>query len=913
MRSKLLLHIETKFRSPVLGVNLVQRNALMQRLDTLLGVKLGIICAPAGFGKSTILGQWVQDLKGRDIGVGWLSLDGADDDLSRFLDYLLAALNRVDERLAREVPTLLRSSPIPPVDSILTTLVNDLSRRNRDIVLVLDDCHFLTSPEIVNFLDTFLTYAPQTFHLVLATRGQVPLKVANMRVKGQMVRLDDASLRFSLAESEVFLNHVHALGLETADIISLHHRTEGWVAGLQLASLSLSERSDRTSFIKEFSGTDRDIANFLVNDVLERLPKVTLEFLLKTSVLDRICVPLAEAVAGQADSRKLLSEIEASNLFLIPLDRDRTWYRYHRLFADLLRSLLQKQFGAAVSGFHQKAATWLSENGLTSDAVQHALSAGDTEFAATLVETCCMPLIQQSHITRVREWLNSLPEELIGNRPRLQLARVWIQFHMSLPLPAAKILKSARESIRAAERQGLVSDSEREILNAEFYTLTAGIISAADRSTTAARLARRWLAQMPDAQYFAKGTLGNVLGFSLFSLGKLDEARLACLVARDSHEMANSILGVVYSELILGLTDQSAGNLMGAHDHFSRAINRARASLGAGSYAEAMVGVFEAELHYERDDLVGAETLLQQHRQVIEECGLVVHEMACKLNLAKLASSKGDDDEALTILEAAERQGIKTRYRRLFASALHERVRLLLLRGDIQAARLALKSRGIDETNTGDTTPMRLATEPEHMALARLLIAEGRPELAMRILDRLSDRLRHDGRMQRLASVRALSAVAAFQSGDALSALAAVVDSVSICAPQGAVRSLIDEGSQFQEVVEFCRGRIPSWSTNSEVGAFVEKITASRQPRSAKSINPQLHRRLPQFSTREADVVRLLSSGRSNRDLAQALAMAPDTVKWHLKNIFGKLNVSNRTQAVLRLQELGMGAVGREI
>ena len=905
-----MLLIETKFRSPVLGVNLVQRNALMQRLDALFGVKLGIICAPAGFGKSTILGQWVQNLKSRDIAVGWLSLDEADDDISRFLDYLLTALNRVDESLAKDVPALLRSSPVLPVDFVLTTLVNDLSRRNREVVLVLDDCHLLTSPEIVNFLDTFLTYAPQTFHLVIATREQVPLKVANMRVKGQMVRLDDATLRFSLAESEVFLNYVHGLGLENADIVSLHHRTEGWVAGLQLASLSLSERLDRASFIREFSGTDRDIANFLVNDVLKRLPKATLDFLLKTSVLDRICAPLAEAVTGHPDSKRILSDIEASNLFLIPLDRDRTWYRYHRLFADLLRSLLQSQFGATVSGLHQKAAAWLSENGLTSDAVQHALSAGDTEFAAALVESCCMPLIQQSHITRVREWLNSLPEELINKRPRLQLAKVWIQFHMSMPLPAAKILKSARESIRVAELQGQISASEREILTAEFYALTAGIISAADRSATAAKLARSWLAQMPDAQSFAKGTLGNVLGFSLFSLGNLEEARLACLGARDSHEMANSILGVVYSELILGLTDQSAGDLKRAHDHFARAIKRARASLGAGSYAEAMVGVFEAELHYEWDDLTGAETLLQQHRQVIEECGLVVHEMACKLNLAKLAASKGNDDEALIILEAAERQGIKTRYRRLFASALDERVRLLLQRGDVLAARLALKSRGIDEANITDNTATRLATEPEHMAMARLLTAEGRPELAMRILDRLANRLRLDGRMQRLAKVRALSAVAAFQSGDALSALAAVVDAVSICAPQGAVRSLVDEGSQFQDVVEFCRSRIPTWSANSEVGAFVDRITAVRQPHSLKSRTPQLYRRIPQFSTREADVVRLLSGGQSNRDVAQALKMAPDTVKWHLKNIFGKLNVSNRTQAVLRLQELGMGSSG---
>ncbi len=900
--------IETKLRPPELRAGLIEREALLRQLDGALEAKLTIVSAPAGFGKSTLLGQWARQQEHLAAAPGWLSLDSADNDLGRFLEYLTAALRRADPTVARDIPALLHSSPVLPVDSILTSLVNDLSASARHRILILDDCNVLTEPSIARFLDALLTYAPPTFHLMLATRGQMPLKIGNMRVRGQMIHIDDTHLRFSLAETAEFLNRRGGLGLPESDIVTLQHRTEGWIAGLQLAALSLAGRADRASFIRSFSGTDRDIADFLVHDVLARLPEETIEFLLKTSILDRLNAFLAEAVTGLTDAGARLAGIEEANLFLTPLDRDRNWYRYHHLFAELLRSLLSQRPEFDVAGLHRKAARWLTEKGETSEAVQHALLAGDPELAADLVESCCMPLIQQSHIARVREWLNSLPADLIRRRPRLQLAQVWVLFHMSQALPAAAILKAARANIQKAERAGELKPQARLELRAELYALTAGVISAADRSATAARLATKWLGQFPEGQHFSKGTLGNVLGFCHYSLGDLEEARLACMRARDSHALAASVFGIVYSDLILGLAEQAAGKLRKAHEYFQRAIREARNILGPGSYAEAMVGVFEVDLHYEWDDIAGAERLLQQHRQVIEECGLIVHEMACKLNVARLAASHGRDDEALAVLEAAERQGLRTRYRRLFACALHERVRLLLGRGDVQSARLALKNRGIEEISA-EAGKWRPAQEPEQMALARVLLAEGRPEAALRILDRLAERLRRDGRLQRLAQVRAIAAVAAHGAGDALSALAAVVDAVSLSAPEGALRGLRDEGQAFLDVVAFARQRIPSWKTNSETGAFVAQLLAGSQ-RPAAGVAATRLVPMPQFSSREADVARLLSSGQTNREVARTLAMAPDTVKWHLKNIFGKLSVSNRTQAVLRLQELGVTPEG---
>ena len=905
--------IETKLQAPSMRSTLVERTELMAELDAVMESRIAVVAAPAGFGKSTLIGQWVKARQAEGLAVGWLSIDSQDDDLSRFLSYLVAAINRADPAIGDDLLALMHSSPVVPFDTVMTGLANSLAARKGHLILVLDDCHLLHNSEICRFLDGFVAYAPSTFHLVLATRGHVPLKVANMRVRGHLIRLDDTNLRFSLGETENFLNGAMALGLSSEDIVFLQHRTEGWIAGLQLASLSLHRDEGRAEFIRRFSGTDRDVADFLMQDVLARLPDNVLSFLLQTSILERFNANLANSVTSGSDAAAMIDHIEASNLFLISLDRDREWYRYHHLFSDLLRALLARQYPDKLPGLHRLAAKCLSEAGLTPDAVQHALAAGDTDLAANLVEQCCMPLIMQSHITRVSEWLSSLPDEIISQRPRLQLAQVWILFHMSRAKEAAAVLRKARDSISALEKNGQLSEGDRTELKAELYALTAGVISAADRSELAARLARRWLPEISESQHFCKGTLGNVLGFCYLSLGNLEDARIVCLKARDSHQQVNSVFGVVYSDLILGLTEKAAGNLKIAYQHFSRATRHARTELGKGSYAEAMVGIFEVEILYEWNEIDAAQKLLLQHRQIIEECGLVVHEMTCKLHVARLAAAANRHDEALSVLERAERQGLQTRYRRLFAIAIHERVRLLLLRGDVHAARFILKARGIDEAWLASPVAQRPASEPEHVAFARVLIADGHPEQALRILAPVADRIRKDGRFRRLAQVRTMMAIAAFRSGDGLAALDAIADAISMSAPGGALRSLMDEGHALQEVLQLGLKRIPSFQPNGPYHGFVNLLLDEEPAIQWEMPKPDGVRRPPQLSNRELEVARLLCSGRSNRDIGETLSMSTDTVKWHLKNIFGKLSVTNRTEAVLRLQHLGLNLSNRAV
>ena len=902
--------IETKLRPPVLKSDLVVRPRLIRQLDGALSARLAVLSAPPGFGKSTLLGQWIANLRERDAAVGWLARDRDDDEIGRFLTYLVAAIRRADPQIAQHVPALLQSSPVLPVDSVLTSIVNDLAHRSQPLFLVLDDCQFLSAPEICQFLDALLTYAPACLHLVVATRGSLPFGLAHMRVRGQLINLDDMQLRFSLEETESLFDAAELRDLPMADVVTLQHRTEGWVAGLQLAALSLEEPTGRADFIRDFSGSHRDVAEFLTQDVLARQSADLRDFLVQTSILSRISAPLADAMLGRNDSAAMLQMIESANLFLIPLDRERHWFRYHHLFAEFLQSRLGEKGSRKIEALHSRAADWLSANGFTSEAVSHALAAGDADRAAALVEDCAMPLIMASHLNTVRAWLSRLPPELIARRPHLQLAEVWIQFHMSRPQEAARTLKAAKQSIAAALADGKLAKEAQIALRAELCTLTAGVISAADRSRTAARLAEDWLETLPENKPFFKGTLSNIKAFCHFSLGDLDNARILSLKARDFHGLAQSIFGIVYSDLILGLAEKAAGNLSGAAQYFARAIATARRELGAGSYAEAMVAIFEVELLYEWSDLAGAERLLHTHRQIIEECGLVVHEMACKLHLARIAAARGRHDEAMAVLERAERLGIEKRYHRLTASALNDRVRLLLQRGDVQAARFALLARGIGKgggKRSDGLGPLTPATEPEYLAQARVLIASAKPDAALRLLDRVADNVRRDGRLRRLAQVRAVAAIASYQAGDALSALAAAVDAVSICAPQKALRTLVDEGLAMREVIEFARRRMPSWSGETPTGLFIDRLMEefAKPERTHAPISFNLRKGDPGFSPREIDVVQLLGVGQSNRDMAKSLGMAPDTVKWHLKNIFGKLGVANRTQAVLRLQEIG--------
>jgi LuxR family transcriptional regulator, maltose regulon positive regulatory protein len=900
--------VATKLRPPLLRPSLVERPRLLRGLDAAARGKLSLVSAPAGFGKTTLLLQWRERLRRGAVAVGWLNIDADDNDAGRFLSHLAGALSGADRRLGGKALALLRSSPVLPVDAALTALINEIAEFGRRVVLILDDYHLVKSARVHQAVETLIAYAPAQFHLALASRSAPPLAAARLRLQGLMVDLRDCDLRFSLEETTAFLNESHALDLSHGDIIRLQHRTEGWVAALQLASISLDRRVERTRFIQNFSGTDRDITDYLASDVLMRQPQALRDFLLKTSVLERMSADLCDHVAGLSNSAETLARIERGNLFLVALDEDRRWFRYHHLFADFLRSQLRRRGPGLEVELHRRAAAWFAASGAMGDAIHHALQAGDPAWAAEKLEALALDMVKQSHVTRLQEWLRKLPPEVVAARPRLLLSEVWATFHISRPLEAARALVQAKQALGHSMAAGRLSPAEQLLQQAELRMLTAGVVSAANRPGLARRMAARWRDDMPPDHPFLIGTLSNIYAFNSYLLADLPEAREASRRARASHEEARSIFGILYADIILALVEKAEGKLASAASILERARSAVREALGPGSYAEALGEVFLGEIRYEWGDLAGAARLLRGSYEAVGEAATVVHEVTYRFCLARLEAAEGRLDAALALLDEPTRMARYPRFRRSFAALAHERVRLVLQRGDLTAARVTLLGRGLDpdQMPTAPALDCTTLAEFDLMALARLWLAEGRRGEAEALLEGLAVKAAGQGRQRRAFTLRLLQSIGRLEGGAPASAVVRPLIAVlPLARREGFLRGILDEGAAARRLVDLAQSEAEAWPSRAalaEARPYLEKLAAAFTGRPAEP-GPEASALL---SRRELDVVRLLGRGHSNRRLAGELAMAPDTVKWHLKNIFGKLGVASRSQAILEAQRRGL-------
>ncbi|MDY0885538.1 LuxR C-terminal-related transcriptional regulator [Dongia soli] len=577
---------------------------------------------------------------------------------------------------------------------------------------------------------------------------------------------------------------------------------------------------------------------------------------------------------------------------------------------------MERRAIAEIPDLHRRAANWYEGKGDLMACINHLLLAGASNEAADKVEACAMALIGQSHVLQLSDWLRKIPYEITAHRPRLLLVHVWLWFHMNKPVEAAKMLRAARRAITAL--RDTVSPAQYALWQAEMRTLAAGVTSAADRSTRARRIAERWAPQLPEDQPFLHGTLMNIRSYCDYSLGDLEAAKQASATARRSHVRAQSVFGIVYADLLYGLAEKAAGNLRQAAQLFARAQDIAEEALGEGSYAAALVGIFQCELHYEWDDLDEAARLLSRHREIVEDSALVVHEVVGKLMYTRLEAAAGRIDSALGQLDRVEhRQASATRRTRLSFAVLHERVKLLLQRGDTVGARLALTAVGIDpdvftgSSSSGFCIP---TSDFDTLAVTRLLIAEKQYARATAVLCNLNARLDRQGRGRRLMQGRLLLAFCRQQDHDQQGAADAIAASLPAMAQQNVIRSVVDEGALAANLLALlnqgpARQRIAAaaGSDHEMVEQYLAKLAALLVP---ASINVDASQRSG-LSSRELEVLRLLSDGLSNRDLSRKLSISHDTVKWHLKNIFGKLGVDNRAQAILTAQRLRLVDIRR--
>ncbi|MBA4117142.1 MAG: tetratricopeptide repeat protein, partial [Rubrobacter sp.] len=695
----------------------------MERLNEGMHGRLTLICAPAGFGKTTLISEWVA---GCERPAAWLSLDEGDNDPTRFLTYLVAALRTIAADIGEGVLGALQSSRPPPTESILTTLLNEIATVEDDFVLVLDDYHVVDARPIDDALAFVVEHLPPRVHLVIATREDPHLPLARLRARGQLGELRAADLRFTPSEAGEFLEGVMGLSLSAEDIAALEDRTEGWIAGLQLAALSMRGREDVTGFIRAFAGDNRYVVDYLVEEVLQRQPERVRSFLLQTSILERLSGPLCDAVTGQEGSNALLEALERGNLFVVPLDDRRHWFRYHHLFADVLRARLMEEQPDRLTTLHRRASEWYERNGSPTDAIRHALAAEDFERAAGLVELAALEMLGSSQETLYR-WLMALPDEVVRARPVLSV-------YYAFALLGRGGFEAVDAHLRDAERwlDTSAETSERReapsvdmvVVDEVAFRSLPGTIAVA-RAYHAGALgdvfcaadhARRALELLPEDDHLWRGAAASLLGIAYWTLGDLEAAHRSFAEGVAHQQMAGHTRFQIAGTYILADIRVAQGRLHEAVRTYEQSLQLATEQ-GEPVWGTAHLYVGLSELHRERGDLEAAKQHLLRSKELDEHGGLPETRYRWYVAMARIKEAQGDLDAALDLLDEAERQYVES------PDPDVRPVAALKTRVWVAQGRLAEALGWTREQGLSAHDDLSYLREFEHITLARVLLA----------------------------------------------------------------------------------------------------------------------------------------------------------------------------------------------
>jgi LuxR family maltose regulon positive regulatory protein len=898
--------LTTKLYVPPPRPNLVSREHLVARLDegVRLGHKLTFVSAPAGFGKTTLVSAWAATC-GRPV--AWLSLDEGDNDPARFLAYLAATLRSIGVEVAEGTST-------EPVETYLTTLVNQIDTV-APFILVLDDYHFVTDQPVHDALAFLLDHLPENVHLVIATRADPPLPLARLRGRGQLTELRLADLRFNPDEAAEFLGKVTGLELAGDDVVALASRTEGWIAGLQMAALSLQGKEDASQFVAAFTGSNRYILDYLLEEVLRREPGYVQGFLLQTSILERLCGPLCEAVIGDwrlemdsaespissLKSQTILEYLESSNLFILPLDNERQWYRYHRLFADLLRQRLHRMHPDRVPGLHRRASGWLERNGLMAEAIDHALAAKDLERAADLVEQNAEATLMRGEVATFLRWVDALPEALVRARPALGVLYAWMLLWQGQSLKLIEsFLRDAEEgdegvSGRATALRGLI----------------AGLRGQTARTVELCRLA---LEQLSEEDRFVRPlALWLLRAIELAGSGGKVDMRALDDVLRMSQRAGNVMLSVMIAcnraEILMrrGRPHEAAATYRQAVELATDAQGRRMPIAG-----QALVGL--GELSREWGDLDAAERYLIEGIDLSEQW-TEVGSLEAYIALARVRWTRGDMDSAWDALRRARELSVKYDVTDLDdLSVAMFQAWMRISQGDLGPARRWAEERGLFEyidaplqEEAGDSYDLRMR-KYELLVLARLLIAQERPGEALKLLGSLIPAAEWRGRPVLLIEIYVLQALAYQAQGDLDQALDVLEYVLSLAAPEGYVSIFAGEGKSMVELLReaarrgVMRGIAPGYVNKLLAALGISGYGGVGESRSHSHTQPIAE----PLSERELEVLHLLNTHLSSTGIAEKLYISVNTVRYHIKNIYGKLGVHSRSDAVQRAGELGL-------
>ncbi|MDQ5811238.1 MAG: hypothetical protein M3358_10910, partial [Actinomycetota bacterium] len=721
--------VSTKLRPSQARPKLVARPRLVERLDPEAGRRLTLVSAPAGFGKTTVLGKWVKDQMDKERPVAWLSLDEDDNDPARFLSYVVAAVGRAtgEEGFGEGVLAALRSPEPPRIEALTGALVNEVAGLPGGLDLVLDDYHAIDSEGVHRIVTILLEHLPEDAHLIISSRVDPPLPLARLRARDQMVRLGASDLAFTREEAVAFLNGVMELDLSSDDVASLEGRTEGWIAGLQLAALSMRDRADLSGFVEDFSGSHRDVLDFLAEEVLERQPEHVREFLLKTSILGSLTGSLCDALTRRDDGQEMLERLERENLFVVALDDERLWYRYHHLFADFLRGRLARERPECVGELHLSAAQWNEHNGRLSSAIEHALTAPDHDLAARLIEEGVEGAVERGEGTTALGWLEALLTEAKRLRPRL-----FVEHAVALVITGRP--DDAEPLLQEAERAAEVAGEEGRLLLGFASTVRSWRARLRGDASEAVELARRALSLLPDEEAPVRNYAAVRLGDALRAVGDLAAADEAYAEAAEIDRTARHAYGRLAGMVMHARVRAEQGRLREADEAFRRAL-RLLTEKGFGlSPAAGVVQIGMADLRYERDDLDGAERALERGVELAERTGDVSTLVWAYVTLSRNKRARGDEGGALERARQAERVARDSGADLQIAIALAWMTRLLLARGDLTEAVAFEQERAANAENAADA-----ARVVDRLTSARLLHAQGRHREALALLEELGE------------------------------------------------------------------------------------------------------------------------------------------------------------------------------
>lgn len=886
---------------------LVARSRLLERLERGGESRLTLVSAPAGFGKTTLLADWLGGEPARPRSVAWLSLDPADNEPVSFWTYVVTALQGAVPGVGSAALELLVSAPVS-IESVLTALLNELAAAPADVWLVLDDYHLVHHHGIRDGMAFLLEHLPAQVHVVLLTRADPDLPLARWRVRGELVEIRAADLLFTFDEAAAYLNGVPGLALDAADVAVLEERTEGWIAALQLAALSLQGREDASGFIAQFAGDDRYVVDYLVDEVLQHQPDATREFLLQSAVLDRLTGALCDALTGRDDGSDTLVALERSNLFTVALDDRREWYRYHHLFADVLRARALSERPEEVPLLHRRASQWYESHDLTEEAIRHALTGHDFHRAGHLMELAVPAIRRNRHDATMYGWLQALPDDTIRRSPVLTV------FYGSLLMvsgdldAAERRFGDAERALAAAVREGQphawADVDELRTLPATIAVYRASIARVRGDAEATVAHARRALDLAGPEDHLARGGAAGFLGLVAWSQGDVVTALETFTEAVASLTAADNRVDELTSTVVLADLSLVAGRPSTARQLYARALRRAHrwgASV-AGATAELEVGL--GELDVEAGDLDAATQHLDSAAALDERVGTTGNRCRWFVARGLLAQARGELGEAVELLGQADqlyRPGFFPDVRPIAALV----ARVQIAQGRLSDAAEWARARGVDAADD-----VSYLTEFDHLTLVRLLLAQhrangagrGAADEVGRLLGRLDEAARTAGRAGSLLEIGMLQALAQDAGADRPQAIHTLASTLALAPePDGYVQLFLNEGAPMLSLLSEmgqsgAAGRHPPRLLALSAATATEASPAGQVPGVASSLS---------LSERELQVLRLLDGELSVPEIARQLFLSPNTVRSHTKHIFTKLDVTSRRAAVRRARDRG--------